>query len=176
MNAEPSNTAHASTTQVPGELGWHLGMVLRGYQRRLDDAIEGMPEGFRGFQILSTVVHRDPPNQQALAAHLAIDRTVLTYVLDDLVDAGLVERVAAPQDRRSRKVLATTAGQELLTQYEHRVGAAEQALLAQLDSTQPGAETFRQQVGYLAMSIHRADPTSDPCEAIDHLDSTHKSQ
>jgi len=151
-------------------------MVLRGYQRRLDEAIEGMPEGFRGFQILSTVVHRDPPNQQALSAHLAIDRTVLTYLLDDLVDAGLVERIAAPQDRRSRKVVATAAGRELLAHYEERVAAAEEQLLASLDTTKPGADTFRSQVGYLAMSIHRADPTSDPCEAIDHLDSDNKSQ
>src|SRR5690606_41487577 len=56
----------------------------RGYQTLLEDAVEGMPSGVRGFQVLSTVVHRDPPNQQALGTHLVIDRTVLTYLLDDL--------------------------------------------------------------------------------------------
>lgn len=170
MNTELSNTQHLAVPHHPGELGWHLGMVLRGYQRRLDEAIEGMPEGFRGFQVLSTVVHRDPPNQQALAAHLAIDRTVLTYLLDNLVGAGLVERIAAPQDRRSRKVVATDEGKDVLTRYEHRVAKAEEALLSSLGTTTSGAETFRRQVGSLAMSIHRADPSSDPCEAIDHLD------
>src|SRR5690625_5280248 len=103
MNTELPSTQHLSTSHPPGELGWHLGMVLRGYQRRLDEAIQGMPEGFRGFQILSTVVHRDPPNQQALSAHLAIDRTVLTYLLDELVAAKLVKRVARSEERRVGK-------------------------------------------------------------------------
>lgn len=169
MNIEQRASRNTPTTDPPGDLGWHLGMVLRGYQRRLDEAIEGMPEGFRGFQILSTVVHREPPNQQALAAHLAIDRTVLTYLLDELVTAELVERVASPQDRRSRKIVATDAGRRLLASYEERVAAAEHQLLAGLEGTGSGAETFRRQVGQLAMEIHRADPSSDPCEAIDHL-------
>lgn len=170
MNAEPDTTLKTSASQPPGDLGWHLGMVLRGYQRRLDEAIEGMPEGFRGFQVLSTVVHREPPNQQALSAHLAIDRTVLTYLLDELVAASVVERVPSPQDRRSRKIVATDTGRRLLEKYEKRVAAAESELLAGLDDTEPGAEAFRRQVGRLAMSIHRADPSSDPCAAIDHLD------
>src|SRR5690625_4552352 len=87
----------------PGDLGWHLGMVLRGYQARFEQAVEGMPGEIRGFQVLSTVVHRDPPNQQALAAHLAIDRTVLTYLLDELVAAKLVKRVARSEERRVGK-------------------------------------------------------------------------
>jgi len=168
MNGEIGTSINSQRTP-PGDLGWHLGMVLRGYQRRLDEAIEGMPEGFRGFQILSTVVHRDPPNQQALSAHLAIDRTVLTYLLDELVAAKLVERVASPQDRRSRKIVATDEGRALLAKYEPRVAAAERELLAELDASGTGSETFRQQLGQIAMSIHRADPSSDPCEAIDHL-------
>ena len=80
-----------------------------------------MPSGIRGFQILSAVIHRDPPNQQALGAHLAIDRTVLTYLLDSLVEAGAVERVPAPSDRRARKIEATEHGRaSLLTQYEEK--------------------------------------------------------
>lgn len=169
MNAELRTSSNTPETQPPGDLGWHLGMVLRGYQKRLDDAIEGMPEGFRGFQVLSTVVHREPPNQQALAAHLSIDRTVLTYLLDELVSTEIVERIPSPEDRRSRKIVATETGRQVLAKYEKRVAAAESKLLAGLEDTEPGAEAFRQQVGQLAMNIHRADPSSDPCAAIDHL-------
>ena len=61
MDAELRTSPNTQATQPPGDLGWHLGMVLRGYQQRLDDAIDGMPEGFRGFQVLPTVVHREPP-------------------------------------------------------------------------------------------------------------------
>jgi len=169
MQSEARTVVSATQTQQPGDLGWHLGMILRGYQQRLDEAIEGMPEGFRGFQVLSTVVHRDPPNQQALSTHLAIDRTVLTYLLDTLVEADVVERIPAPEDRRSRKIIATTAGKKLLTTYEKRVAAAEAELLAGLADQGQDPEAFRKLVGFLAMTIHQADPNSDPCAAIDHL-------
>jgi MarR family transcriptional regulator, transcriptional regulator for hemolysin len=151
----------------PGDLGWHLGMVLRGYQLRLEGAVDGMPGGVRGYQVLSTVVHRDPPNQQALAAHLVIDRTVLTYLLDEMVAAGVVERVPAPSDRRSRRILATDQGRSLLATYEERVAAAETELLAGLQDSE--AATLASLISMLAMEIHRAQPGSSPCEAMDHL-------
>lgn len=151
----------------PGDLGWDLGMVLRGYQARFEEAVEGMPRGIRGFQILSTVVHRDPPNQQALGAHLGIDRTVLTYLLDSLVDAGAVERVPAPTDRRARKIEATAEGRSLLATFEEKVAAAEAELLAGL--TEPEAKALTTLISRLAMDVHRAQPGSNPCEAMDHL-------
>ena len=151
----------------PGELGWHLGMVLRGYQSRFEDAVEGMPSGIRGFQILSAVINLDPPNQQALGSHLSIDRTVLTYLLDGLVDAGVIERIPAPTDRRARKIVATDNGRALLARYDERVAAAEAGLLSGLDESE--ARTLASLISRLAMDIHRAQPGSNPCEAMDHL-------
>ncbi|MGX1163590.1 DNA-binding MarR family transcriptional regulator [Arthrobacter sp. SLBN-100] len=152
---------------APGDLGWHLGMVLRGYQSRFEEAVEGMPAGIRGYQILSTVIHRDPPNQQSLGSHLAIDRTVLTYLLDSLVDAGMVDRVPAPSDRRARKIVATEMGLEILAQYEERVATAESGLLSGLKDSE--AETLVALIARLAMNVHRSQPGSSPCEAMDHL-------
>jgi MarR family transcriptional regulator, transcriptional regulator for hemolysin len=151
----------------PGDLGWHLGMVLRGYQARFEDAVEGMPAGIRGYQVLSTVVHRDPPNQQALGAHLAIDRTVLTYLLDSMVEAGVVERIPAPSDRRARKIVATDSGRDVLGRYEDRVAAAEADLLSGLKGSE--AQTLASLISRLAMDVHRAQPGASPCEAMDHL-------
>lgn len=155
------------TNAPPGDFGWHLGMVLREYHNRFEAAVEGMPSGIRGFQILSTVVHRDPPNQQALGAHLNIDRTVLTYLIDDLENDGAVERVPAPSDRRARKVLATDRGKELLAHYEHHVAEAEADLLASLDPAD--ATALMGLIGRLAIDVHRAHPGTNPCEAMDHL-------
>jgi MarR family transcriptional regulator, transcriptional regulator for hemolysin len=156
-----------SPAAPPGDLGWHLGTVLRGYQSRFEDAVEGMPAGIRGYQVLSTVVHRDPPNQQALGAHLAIDRTVLTYLLDTLVDAGVVERVPAPSDRRARKIVATDSGREILGRYEERVAAAEGDLLSGLNDSE--ADALASLISRLAMDVHRSQPGTSPCEAMDHL-------
>jgi MarR family transcriptional regulator, transcriptional regulator for hemolysin len=165
---ESTQTAPKSPASAPpGDLGWHLGMVLRGYQARFEEAVAGMPAGIRGYQVLSTVVHRDPPNQQALAAHLAIDRTVLTYLLDSLVEAGVVERVPAPADRRSRRIVATDSGREVLARYEERVAAAESGLLSGLKASE--AETLAALIARLSMDVHRSQPGSSPCEAMDHL-------
>lgn len=142
-------------------------MVLRGYHALFEGAISGMPEGIRGFQVLSTVVHRDPPNQVALSTHLGIDRTVLTYLLDSLVEAELVERVPLPTDRRARKIVATDKGKEALTHYEERVSIFEADLLSSLN--QQEAKTFASLMGKLAMDVHRSQPGTDPCAAIDHL-------
>lgn len=157
----------ATGPAVPGDLGWHLGMVLRGYQNRFEAAVEAMPAGIRGFQVLSAVVHKDPPNQQALGAHLAIDRTVLTYLIDTLVEAGVVERIPDPADRRARKVIATTSGRQMLRRYEDRVATAEADLLAGLE--EDDARALAALIGRLAQHVHRTQPGTSPCEAMDNL-------
>ncbi|MFD8008119.1 MarR family winged helix-turn-helix transcriptional regulator [Streptomyces mirabilis] len=158
-------TPETGALGVPGDLGWHLGMILRGYQTRFEEAVAELPAGIRGYQILSTVVHHDPSNQQALGAHLAIDRTVLTYLLDTLVEAGLVERVPDPADRRVRKVVATSDGTRQLAHFEERVAAIEGDLLSGLSE----AETLFlvALIRRLAMEIHRAQPGINPCDAMD---------
>jgi MarR family transcriptional regulator, transcriptional regulator for hemolysin len=167
MSESAQAVRNSRAAAVPGDLGWHLGMVLRGYQARFEQAVEGMPGGVRGYQVLSTVVHRDPPNQQSLAAHLVIDRTVLTYLLDSMVDAGVVERVPAPSDRRSRKIVATGSGRDILARYEERVAAAETRLLSGLKPSE--ANMLASLISRLAMDVHRSQPGSSPCEAMDHL-------
>ncbi|WP_405876834.1 MarR family transcriptional regulator [Streptomyces sp. NBC_01136] len=150
---------------VPGDLGWHLGMILRGYQRRFEEAVADLPAGVRGYQILSAVVHHDPSNQQALGVHLAIDRTVLTYLLDTLAEARLVERVPDPADRRVRKIVATDDGIRLLTSFEKRVAAIEADLLSGLSEAE--TQFLAALIRRLSLEIHRAQPGTNPCDAMD---------
>lgn len=114
------------------DFGWSLGVLLRAYRSAVTGAVEDLPHGHRGYQILSTVVHDDQPSQLALANHLGIDRTVMTYLLDDLVEAGLVERRANPADRRQRKIVATDAGTRTLSRFERRVQEARDGVLGSL--------------------------------------------
>lgn len=65
------------------------------------------------------------PNQSQLADYLGIDRSVLPYVIDDLAEAGLVERQSDPADRRARKVVATSLGVEPFRTLENTVSVAE---------------------------------------------------
>lgn len=149
--------------EVQGDLGWSLGVLLRGYRAAVTSALGDLPQGNRGYQVLATVVHGDQPSQLALAAHLGIDRTVMTYLIDDLAASGLVERRANPSDRRQRRVVATEAGVEALRRLEADVREAEDRLLAGL--TPDDRDAFRRLLALVARELHGND-LAHPCLVV----------
>lgn len=123
-----------STPQsVESDLGWALGAVMRGYLRAVDEAVADVPGGPRGYQVLVSSGREGPRTQLALAQQLGLDRTVMTYLIDDLQKAGLVERRPDPADRRARRVELTDAGRERLCTLAARLHEAEERLLDRLD-------------------------------------------
>ncbi|MEV6209387.1 MarR family winged helix-turn-helix transcriptional regulator [Kitasatospora sp. NPDC051914] len=118
--------------------------------------------GARGFQTLAAVVEGDGPNQVALAGYLRIDRTVMTYLLDDLVAAGLVERRLDPADRRRRKIVATRQGVETLHDLQRQVRAAEDELLSVIDEDE--REVFRALLARLARTVAEGEPGGASCD------------
>jgi DNA-binding MarR family transcriptional regulator len=142
---------------LAGDLGWGLGVVLRAYATAAHAAVADLPGGPRGYQILSAAAQGMVGSQLALAQHLGVDRTVMTYLLDDLEVAKLVERRPDPTDRRARRVVATQLGNELLETLNERLRAAEADVLSPLD--REARENFRAQVRLLAT---RADPAASP--------------
>lgn len=155
----------ATAEQHDSDLGWSLGVLLRAYERALGSAIGDLPHGYRGYQVLREVVRGSQPSQLALASHLGIDRTVMTYLIDDLVAADLVERQVAETDRRQRRVVPTAGGSARLADLEHRVDAAEDVVLAALPPDD------RRTVGRLlrraACEYRDAEP-GDPCTVVEH--------
>ena len=101
-----------------------------------------VPGGPRGYQVLAAAAREEPGSQLALAQHLGVDRTVMTYLLDSLAEAGLVERHPDPADRRARRIVATARGRALLDGLDERLRAAEDQLLAGLDDD-ADRQTFR---------------------------------
>ncbi|MFC4942468.1 MarR family winged helix-turn-helix transcriptional regulator [Pseudonocardia sp. GCM10023141] len=118
---------------VDADLGWTLGTVMRSYMKLSEHALAGVPGGPRSYLVLTAAANGELGSQLAIAQHLNIDRTVMTYLLDDLENEGLVERKPDPADRRARRVLLTDAGRELLCTLERRLRQAEEALLGPLD-------------------------------------------
>jgi DNA-binding MarR family transcriptional regulator len=150
------------------DLGWGLGTVFRAYVKAAHEAVTDLPGGPRGYQVLSAAAQGTVGSQLALAQHLGVDRTVMTYLLDDLEAAGLIERRPDPADRRARRIVATHRGTELLTELDGRLRAAEAHLLAPLD--QEARESFRAQVRLLATRIDALDPLESPCELAEEVD------
>jgi MarR family transcriptional regulator for hemolysin len=153
--------------RTEGDFGWHLGVLLSAYQGSVTTLLGELPHATRGYQILSTVVHGDQPTQAALAAHLGIDRTVMTYLIDDLVKAGLVERRLNQADRRARKIVVTPLGARTLTGLEHQVRQAEVTLLGGLEEGE--RETFRGLLRKVACHLRNIEPQIDPCAAAGHV-------
>ena len=73
---------------LAGDLGWGLGVVLRAYAKAAFTAVADLPGGPRGYQILSAAAQGAVSSQLALAQHLGVDRTVMTYLLDDLAEVS----------------------------------------------------------------------------------------
>lgn len=145
-------------------LGWSLGVLLRAYESSARAGTEDVPHGHRGYQVLSEVVRGAHPSQLALAAHLGIDRTVMTYLIDDLVTAGLVERRPNPADRRQRQVVPTTTGRRTLRRVDRRVREAEDTVLRSLA---PGdREVLYGLLRRAANDVHGIDAGRDLCEVV----------
>ena len=166
---------HGHEVQAPScddaladDLGWGLGTVFRAYVAAAHDAVADLPGGPRGYQVLSAAAQGKVGSQLALAQHLGIDRTVMTYLLDDLEGANLIERRPDPADRRARRVVATERGSALLSELHERLRAAETFLLDPLD--QFARESFRAQVRLLATRLDALDPLESACELAEEVD------
>ena len=117
-------------------------MVFRSYVKAAHEALADLPGGPRGYQVLAAAAREHHGSQLALAQHLGVDRTVMTYLLDDLEGAGLIERRPDPADRRARRIVATARGRDLLDDLDQRLRAAEQRVLAGLEN-EADRHTFR---------------------------------
>jgi DNA-binding MarR family transcriptional regulator len=153
-----------TTERLAGELGWGLAVVFRGYVKAADAVTEGLPGGHRGYQVLSAAALDEPGSQAALAGRLGIDRTVMTYLLDDLAEAGLVERRQDPCDRRTRLVVATEHGRGVLADLDKRFARAEQHMLGGLAPQDQAA--FRHLLSRLATHVNCLDPVATACDAV----------
>jgi DNA-binding MarR family transcriptional regulator len=147
------------------DLGWSLGTLFRSWQTTVTGIVGELPHGPRGFQLLGALDgDRRAPTQAELSAHLAIDRTVLTYVIDDLVAAGLVERRTEERDRRVRRIALTPNGRRRLKSLRAKVDAAESALFPGLSPVE--AVTLRALLERAAAGAHLGTGEHDACRVV----------
>jgi DNA-binding MarR family transcriptional regulator len=152
--------------QLEADLGWALLAVLRSYREISEALLADLPGGPRGYHVLATAMTGEPPSQLALARKLGVDRTVMTYLLDDLEKGGLIERRPDPADRRARRITVTDAGSAALCDVQRSLRAAEETLLEPLDPEERPA--LRRMLYRLAT---RADPqrTETTCTEAEQL-------
>jgi DNA-binding MarR family transcriptional regulator len=97
------------------ETAARLRAVIGRLSRRLRPTEAGMAAGLTPTRraVLFTVTREGPLRLSELASAEGLNPTMLSRVISDLVDAGLLERVSDERDRRSAWVKVTPAGRRL---------------------------------------------------------------
>lgn len=157
MNARGSEVETARDTTdglaLATDLGWAIRMVSSAFSRVASSSVVGLPGGARGYLVLVALADGEPPTQLALANDVGLDRTVMTYLLDDLEAEELIVRRPDPSDRRARQVVLTGAGRERLGDVRSRLGIAEEELLR--DLSDGDAISLRALLSRIALTAQR---------------------
>lgn len=153
--------------ELQSDLGWALGVMLRAYAKGATHVIADVPGGPRGYQVLTAAASGAEGTQLALANKLGIDRTVMTYLLDDLEQAGLIERRPDPADRRARRIVATDAGRATMCEVQGKLAHVETRILSALG--EPERAMFRELLRKVATRVDEHDPLTDACTIVDEF-------
>ncbi len=88
------------------------------------------------ISVLFTIVRRGPIGLAELAGTEALNPTMLSRIVAQLTDAGLIRRTADPQDRRAALVEATRAGVRMRQRINQERARALEVHLAGLSEEQ----------------------------------------
>lgn len=85
-----------------------------------------------GYSVLTVLDETPVRTQAALAEAIGADKSRIIGTLDELQDAGLIERTPDPDDRRVRLLSITTQGRRVRRSVRKDIRAREDRLLAKL--------------------------------------------
>lgn len=85
-------------------------VVARHREARLEAALKPLNLNLSRSRALSSIDQLAPCTMSELAAYVAVDRTTLTRTVDQLADAGFVERTTPREDRRQVLLTVTETG------------------------------------------------------------------
>ena len=88
------------------------------------------------FGVLVIIEANPDLKQSELARATHLDRSTVVSVIDNLERRNIVERRAAPNDRRSNALRLTSEGGALLRKIKHKVGEHEKRLVATLSAAE----------------------------------------
>ena len=123
--------------ELTEDLGFLLARVSGDVVRATNAALAG--EGLRVRQyavLLLACDSRRGASQRAMARILGLDPSQVVALVDDLAQAGLVERQPAPADRRANLVTATEAGHRKRERAAVRAADAVRGALRPLSATE----------------------------------------
>jgi len=93
----------------------HVQRAARTLARRFDEVLRPFDLTNGQFSLLMSLNRPEPPPMGPVASLLAMDRTTLTAALKPLERRGLVRIEQDREDRRSRVLILTAKGRQLLS-------------------------------------------------------------
>jgi DNA-binding MarR family transcriptional regulator len=128
MDEVARRAALADLYELPGHLLWRASARVTGAVNRI------LPGGtdIHAYATLLALADEEPQSQASLAKMSAVSATTLTAVAHTLQREGLVERVRAPEDRRSYSLTRTAAGREAVALWQPHVARLESELTSSL--------------------------------------------
>jgi DNA-binding MarR family transcriptional regulator len=115
-----------------GRVVWLAGRAALHAQRLIQRQFVGQDLRKAHYVVLASLADAGPAAQGPLADRVAVDRSDMVALLDDLQARGCVERRADPHDRRRKIVEITGPGAAALRELDALVHAADVELLAPL--------------------------------------------
>ena len=115
----------------------HAQRAARALARHFDEAFRPLGLTNGQFSLMMSLNGAHPPVMGEAAALLAMDRTTLTAALKSLQRRALVEVAADEKDKRSRRLILTSAGRSLLSRAYPLWKAAHAEIEQKLVSSEP---------------------------------------
>ncbi len=142
------------------DLGSQLVLLARLYRREMDSVFR--PHGLTdatAFPLRHLARTGRPVVQARLAEELAVEGPTLVRILDQLADAGLVERIPDKSDRRARLIQLTAQGKQLNAALEPALRAMRARLFA--GATQAEVEKALRVLDHLQVNLAAIVPSTD---------------
>lgn len=114
--------------------GYHLRRAFGAFALDFQEAMKGTGMRQVLVGVLSIVAANPGVNQGAVGTALGIKRANMVSLINELVDAGLVVREVAPEDRRAFSLTLTEAGEAMRKECIARIKAHEENMLADLSA------------------------------------------
>ncbi len=112
--------------------GFLMSKVSQLAREKFEGALEPMGLKARHYGVLAALAGEGPHAQKALGEKLAIDRTTMVGLIDELEGLGLVERRRDPGDRRRYALALTDDGRRTILEAEAVAARVQDAVLAPL--------------------------------------------
>lgn len=129
---------HEEPRCFAGNLAWLLYKAHWALAAELTAALAPLGVSARGYHVLRGALSGEH-TQTELAEMVGLDKTTMVVALDELERAGLAQRHPAPDDRRARIVVVTSAGKRKLAEAEKVKERVQADVLGQLSAQEGSA-------------------------------------